>query len=68
MVVEFELRPAGPSSQLAALYGLMFHVSMGTRSYTADEIRGWLANAGLRRLRVRRPPSLAGSVVVSGVR
>jgi 2-polyprenyl-3-methyl-5-hydroxy-6-metoxy-1,4-benzoquinol methylase len=56
-------RAAG--SRVAQLGALLFHVlEPGTRTWTLDEMKGYMASAGLTRVRVKRPPRLAGSVLV----
>jgi ubiquinone/menaquinone biosynthesis C-methylase UbiE len=56
-------RAAG--TRIAMLSGLLFHVlEPGTRSWTAGELTGYLRAAGLERVRVKRPPRLAGTVLL----
>ena len=69
VVQELERPPAGRAGSLiAALGGLVFMVGMGARTYTAAELVGFLERAGFRAVRVRRPPRLAGSLIVVGRR
>jgi hypothetical protein len=44
----------------------MFFVYSRARTYTADEVAGFLREAGLEHVRVRRPPRLAGTFVAVG--
>jgi 2-polyprenyl-3-methyl-5-hydroxy-6-metoxy-1,4-benzoquinol methylase len=68
LVAAFDIdRSAG--TRFGALAGLLFHVlEPGTRTWTAAELTGYMARAGLARVRVKRPPRLAGSVLLLGAR
>lgn len=56
-------RAAG--TRIATLSGLLFHVlEPGTRSWTAGELTGYLRQAGFEHVRVKRPPRLAGTVLL----
>jgi SAM-dependent methyltransferase len=52
--------------ELAAL--LFYVLEPGTRSWSADELTGYFRAAGLARVRVKRLPQLAGTVLVLGER
>jgi SAM-dependent methyltransferase len=66
-VYELERPPAGRrGTRAATLLGVLFHLLCGTRTWTAEEVTGWFREAGFRRVRVRRPSSLPGSMVVVG--
>lgn len=68
-VLELERAPAGRAgTQIGALTGVLFWTLQHTRTYTAEEIRAWMAEAGFTRIRARRPPALAGSVLVTARR
>jgi len=55
----------GAGTRIGQLGALLFHVlEPGTRTWTIDEMTGYLTSAGLTRVRVKRPPRLAGSVLV----
>jgi len=58
--------PGRRGDQIGALTGLLFYVTSGARTYTADELRDLFARAGFKRVRARRHPELAGSVLVTG--
>jgi hypothetical protein len=63
--LELERAPAGRAgTQIGALTGVLFWVLQHSRTYTAAEMRGWLAAAGFTRIRAKRPPALAGSVLL----
>lgn len=53
-------------TQLGALDGLLFYVLSGARTYTGEEIAAWLREAGFDRVKVRRPPQIEGTVLVTG--
>jgi cyclopropane fatty-acyl-phospholipid synthase-like methyltransferase len=66
-VLELERPPEGRrGTRIATLLGVLFHLLAGTRTWTADELQGWFREAGFARVRVRRPSSLPGSMVVVG--
>jgi SAM-dependent methyltransferase len=46
--------PGAPATVNGALSGLVYFASSGTRNYTADEVRGWLAAAGFGHVDVHR--------------
>lgn len=56
----------GAATQLGALTSLLFCAWTGTRTYAAGELVAMAEEAGLRGVVVRRPPQLAGSVLVQG--
>ena len=66
-VLELE-RPSGASqgTPIGTLTGLLFYVTSGARTYSGDEIAGWFEEAGFSKVRQRRHPKLAGSVLVVG--
>ena len=54
--------PDGRGSAAGHFLGLFTYLSSGSRAYTPDQLRGWLARTGFtppRRLAVRRIPGLA---------
>lgn len=56
-------------TRIAQLSALLFHVlEPGTRTWTVAELKGYMEAAGLARIRVKRPPRLAGSVLVPAER
>jgi hypothetical protein len=60
-------RAAG--TRVAELSGLLFHVlEPGTRSWTRGELTGYMRQAGLARVRVKRLAKLPGTVIVLGER
>jgi len=66
-VVELERPPAGTAgTQVGTLTGMLFYITSNARTYTAEEVRGWFAEAGYAHVRVRRDPRLQGSMVVMG--
>ena len=68
-VAIYELdRPADdePGTQLGALDGLLFYALSGARTYTGEEIAGWLGEVGFSRVKVKRPPQIEGTVLVVG--
>ena len=67
----FELeRPAEGKrgTQIGTLTGLLFYVTSGARTYTSDEIAGFLAEAGFTGVRQKRLLRAPGSVLVLGDR
>ena len=55
----------GSRTRVAELSALLFHVlEPGTRTWTAGELTGYFEAAGFSRVRVKRPPRLAGNVLV----
>jgi ubiquinone/menaquinone biosynthesis C-methylase UbiE len=55
VVGETERTPPGaPATVNGALSGLVYFASSGTRNYTADEVRGWLREAGFASVDVHR--------------
>jgi 2-polyprenyl-3-methyl-5-hydroxy-6-metoxy-1,4-benzoquinol methylase len=66
-VLELERPPDGRrGTRASTLLGVLFHLLCGTRTWTAAELEAWFAEAGFSRVRVRRPSSLPGSIVVVG--
>ena len=59
-------RPGKRGTQLGALDGLLFYVLSGARTYSGEEIAEWLSDAGFSRVKVRRPPQIEGTVLVTG--
>jgi 2-polyprenyl-3-methyl-5-hydroxy-6-metoxy-1,4-benzoquinol methylase len=56
-------RAAG--TRIAALSALLFSIlEPGTSTWTADELTGYMRAAGFARVRVKRPPQLAGTVLL----
>lgn len=67
VVVELEHPSPGSRGHLAStLASVLFSALTRTRAYTVEELRGWLREAGFRRIRVTRPPRLPGSVILTG--
>ena len=63
-VYEQERPPPGRRGQaIGVLTGLMFFAYSRARTYTADEVAGFLREAGWEDVRIRRPPRLAGTFV-----
>ncbi|UTI66397.1 class I SAM-dependent methyltransferase [Paraconexibacter antarcticus] len=58
--------PGATGTQIGTLTGVLFHVSSGARTCTAAEVRGMLAEAGLRDVRVRRLLRAPGQMLVTG--
>lgn len=58
--------PGAKGTQIGTLTGVLFHLSSGARTCTAAELRGMLAEAGLREVRVRRLLRAPGQVLVTG--
>ena len=55
----------GTHTRIGELGALLFHVlEPGTRTWTVDELKGYFRGAGFARVRVKRPPRLAGSVLM----
>lgn len=55
----------GAHTRVGELGALLFHVlEPGTRTWTAAELTGYFRDAGFARVRVKRPPRLAGSVLM----
>jgi 2-polyprenyl-3-methyl-5-hydroxy-6-metoxy-1,4-benzoquinol methylase len=68
-VYEQERPPAGERGHaIGVLTGLMFFAYSRARTYTADEVRGFLREAGLESVRVKRPIRLPGTFVAVGRR
>jgi 2-polyprenyl-3-methyl-5-hydroxy-6-metoxy-1,4-benzoquinol methylase len=66
-IQELERPPAGSrGSPLGTLTGLLFYITSRVRTYTADELAGFLAQAGFSGVRPRRHPRFPGNVVVLG--
>lgn len=59
-------REGRPGTQLGALDGLLFYVLSGARTYTGEEIAGWMREVGFERVKVKRPPQIEGTVLVIG--
>ena len=59
-------RPGRRGTQLGALDGLLFYALSGARTYSGEEIAEWLSEAGFARVKVRRPPQIGGTVLVTG--
>ncbi len=68
LVAVLELdRAAG--TRVSTLAGLLFHVlEPGTRTWTAAELSGYMREAGLARVRLKRPRQAPGNVLVLGER
>jgi SAM-dependent methyltransferase len=47
-------RGAEPPSQVGVMTALLFYATSGARTYTSEELRGWLEQAGFREVRVHR--------------
>jgi ubiquinone/menaquinone biosynthesis C-methylase UbiE len=55
----------GTHTRIGELGALLFHVlEPGTRTWTVGEMQGYFREAGFARMRVKRPPRLAGSVLM----
>ena len=68
-VYEQERPPDGRRGHaIGVLTGLMFYAYSKARTYTADEVAGFLGEAGLRNVRVRHPIRLPGTFVAVGIR
>lgn len=68
-VLEVEQPEAGrPGSLIAAAGGLAFLTYAGTHCWTAAQLRGFFAAAGLVEVEVRRPLRLSGNALVLGRR
>lgn len=66
-VYELDRPAAGKrGTQLGALDGLLFHVLSGARTYSGEEIAGWMRAAGFQRVKIKRPPQIEGTVLVVG--
>ena len=63
-------RPAGREmgTHVATLAGVLFYLLTGTRTYTAQELRGQFSEAGFRHVTVKRPRRLVGHVLAVGER
>jgi SAM-dependent methyltransferase len=60
--------PGERGSQLGTMTGLLFFLTSRARTYAPSEIEGFLRAAGFTRVRTRRDPRVAGSMVVVGRR
>ena len=68
-VYEQERPPEGETGHaIGVLTGLMFFAYSRARTYTADEVTGFLREAGARDVKVRHPLRLPGTFVAVGVR
>lgn len=66
-VIEQERPPEGRrGTQLGALTGLLFYVTSRARTFTADELTGFMDRAGFRSVKARRSQLVPGIVVVTG--
>ena len=66
-VYEQERPPDGKRGhQIGVLTGLMFFAYSRARTYTADEIRGFMREAGVEGVKVKRPLRMAGTFVAVG--
>ena len=66
-VFELERPEAGKrGSQLGTLTGVLFYVTSGARTYTADEIAGFFTEAGFGGVRTKRLVRAPGNVLVLG--
>ena len=64
LVAVFDMDRAS-GTRIAELSALLFHVlEPGTRTWTAAELKGYMQAAGLARVRVKRRPRLAGSLLM----
>jgi cyclopropane fatty-acyl-phospholipid synthase-like methyltransferase len=57
-----------PGTQLGALDGLLFFALSGARTYSGEEIAEWMTEVGFERVKIMRPPQIAGTVLVVGRR
>jgi ubiquinone/menaquinone biosynthesis C-methylase UbiE len=55
-------------TQIGTLTGLLFFLTSRARTYAPSEVEGFLRAAGFRRVKTRRDPRIAGSMVVVGRR
>lgn len=53
-------------TQLGALTGLLFYVTSGARTYSSDEIAGWLGEAGYVNIRKRYLDRFPGMSLITG--
>ncbi len=53
-------------TQLGALTGLLFFVTSGARTYSIDEIKGWLDEAGFEHVRSRNLSRFPGMALITG--
>jgi SAM-dependent methyltransferase len=60
--------PGKRGHAIGVLTGLMFYAYSRARTYSAEEVRGFLREAGLRDVKVRKPIRLAGTFVAVGAR
>jgi cyclopropane fatty-acyl-phospholipid synthase-like methyltransferase len=68
-VLELERPPQDKAgTPIGTLTGLLFYVTSGARTYSGDEIAGWLQAAGFSNVRQRHHLRLTGSVLVLGTR
>jgi len=66
-VFDLERPPPGKAgTQIGTLTGMLFYITSNARTYTADEIASWFDAAGFSRVRRKRDPRTAGSVLVLG--
>ena len=56
-------KPGRRGHQIGVLTGLMFFAYSRARTYTADEVRGFMRDAGLDGVKVKRPLRMAGTFV-----
>jgi SAM-dependent methyltransferase len=56
-------KPGARGHQIGVLTGLMFYAYSRARTYSADEISGFLREAGFPRVKVKRPLRLAGTMI-----
>jgi hypothetical protein len=57
-------KPGARGHQIGVLTGLMFYAYSRARTYTASEISGFMREAGLEGVKVKRPLRLAGTMIV----
>lgn len=61
---ELERPPRGRrGARISSALGVLFWILQHTRAYSADELTVWLRAAGCRRVKLRRPAALPGSVI-----
>ena len=65
-VLEAERPPIGQGgSRIATLSGVLFYMLGRTRTWTADELRGYFVAAGFEDVAVQRPVMLNGNLIVT---
>ena len=61
-VLDHFMQPADTRADAGAMLGLFFYLTSSAATYTEDQLRDWLAEAGFdrpRRIKLRRLPNLA---------